>query len=605
MPVTANMKWLTIIGSNQGGTTGNFPVPWGRVFILKKNKKMNNEIIKNGSQMVCESLIKENVEHIFGIPGGAILPLYQVLPEYPQLNHILVRHEQGAAHAADAYARATGKAGVAFATSGPGTTNLVTGIATAQMDSVPLVAITGQVGRPAIGTDAFQETDITGITLPITKHNYLVMETKDIGSIIKEAFHIATTGRPGPVLVDIPKDILQEDGIFEYPENVNIPGYKPNITVNQKQIKKASMLIKEAKRPVILAGHGIKISNAYQELLSLAEKCQIPVINTLLGLSSFPANHYLYYGWPGMHGMAYSNLILDQADLIIAVGMRFDDRITGNPEKFAVSAKKIHIDIDPSEVGKIIQVDVPIVSDAKTALKELITNVKDKEHSEWLIQIDRIKNNHPLKLRDTQKLIPQYIIKELHKITEGKAIIVTGVGQHQMWAAQHYTFNEKNKLITSGGAGAMGFEVPGALGAQIGRPDEMVWSIAGDGGFMMTMTELATIAENKLPIKFAIINNGFLGMVRQWQELFYEKSYVSTSYNGIPDFVKLAEAFGILGIRVTDKKQVKSAIQDAIDHDGPVLIDFIVESEENVYPMIPSGATVEDMMEEPTSQEIK
>ena len=567
---------------------------------------MNKEIIKNGSQMVCESLIKENVEHIFGIPGGAILPLYQVLPEYPQLNHILVRHEQGAAHAADAYARATGKAGVAFATSGPGTTNLVTGIATAQMDSVPLVCITGQVGRPVIGTDAFQETDITGITLPITKHNYLVMDTKDIGNIIKEAFHIATTGRPGPVLVDIPKDILQEDGLFEYPKDINIPGYKPNTSVNLKQIKKASALIKESTKPVILAGQGIKISNAYDELLELAEKCEIPVINTLLGLSSFPANHYLYAGWPGMHGMAYSNLILDQADLIVAIGMRFDDRITGNPEKFATSSKKIHIDIDASEVGKIIQVDVPIVANAKTALKELIPAVSDKEHSDWLSQIDRIKNDHPsLKLRDTQKLLPQYIISKLHEITKGESIIVTGVGQHQMWAAQHYTFNDKNKIITSGGAGAMGYEVPGALGAQVGRPNEMVWSIAGDGGFMMTMSELATIAENKLPVKIAIMNNGFLGMVRQWQELFYDKSYVSTSYNGIPDFVKLAEAFGIMAMRVTDKTQVQSAITDAINHDGPVLIDFIVESEENVYPMIPSGATVEDMMEEPTSQEIK
>ena len=567
---------------------------------------MNKEIIKNGSQMVCESLIKENVEHIFGVPGGAILPLYQVLPEYPQLNHILVRHEQGAAHAADAYARATGKAGVAFATSGPGTTNLVTGIATAQMDSVPLVCITGQVGRPVIGTDAFQETDITGITLPITKHNYLVMETKDIGNIIKEAFHIATTGRPGPVLVDIPKDILQEDGLFEYPKDINIPGYKPNTSVNLKQIKKASALIKESNRPVILAGQGIKISNAYDELLELAEKCEIPVINTLLGLSSFPANHYLYAGWPGMHGMAYSNLILDQADLIVAIGMRFDDRITGNPEKFATSSKKIHIDIDASEVGKIIQVDVPIVANAKTALKELIPSVSEKKHSEWLSQIDRIKNDHPsLKLRDTQKLLPQYIIRNLHEITKGESIIVTGVGQHQMWAAQYYSFNDKNKLITSGGAGAMGYEVPGALGAQVGRPNEMVWSIAGDGGFMMTMSELATIAENKLPVKIAIMNNGFLGMVRQWQELFYDKSYVSTSYNGIPDFVKLAEAFGIMAMRVTDKTQVQSAITDAINHDGPVLIDFIVESEENVYPMIPSGATVEDMMEEPTSQEIK
>ena len=556
--------------------------------------------------MVCESLIREGVEHIFGIPGGAILPLYQVLPEYKKLKHILVRHEQGAAHAADGYARATGKAGAVFATSGPGTTNLVTGIMTAKMDSVPIVAITGQVGRPVIGTDAFQETDITGITLPITKHNYLVMDINDLGETIKEAFHIATTGRPGPVLVDIPKDILQGNGVFNYPENVNIPGYKPNTSVNQKQIKRACELIKKSKRPVLLAGHGIKISKAYDELLELAEKCQIPVINTLLGLSSFPANHFLYCGWPGMHGMAYSNLILDQSDLIIAVGMRFDDRITGNPDKFALASKKIHIDIDASEIGKIIHADVPIVSDAKIALSNLVKSVEEKTHVAWLNQIDRLKNNHPsLALRDTEKLLPQFIIKELHELTNGDSIIVTGVGQHQMWAAQHYTFNDKNKIITSGGAGAMGYEVPAALGAQIGRPNEMVWSIAGDGGFQMTMSELATISENNLPIKFAIINNGFLGMVRQWQELFYEKSYVSTSYKGIPDFVKLAESFDIYALKVTDKTQVKPAILDAIKHDGPVLIDFIVESEENVYPFIPSGATVQDMMEEPSSQEIK
>jgi acetolactate synthase-1/2/3 large subunit len=566
---------------------------------------MNNKLM-NGSQMVCESLIREGVEHIFGIPGGAILPLYQVLPEYKKLKHILVRHEQGAAHAADGYARATGKAGVAFATSGPGTTNLVTGIMTAKMDSVPIVVITGQVGRPVIGTDAFQETDITGITLPITKHNYLVMDINDLGETIKEAFHIATTGRPGPVLVDIPKDILQGNGVFNYPENVNIPGYKPNTSVNQKQIKRACELIKKSKRPVLLAGHGIKISKAYDELLELAEKCQIPVINTLLGLSSFPANHFLYCGWPGMHGMAYSNLILDQSDLIIAVGMRFDDRITGNPDKFALGSKKIHIDIDASEIGKIIHADVPIVSDAKTALSNLVKSVEEKTHVEWLNQIDRLKTNHPsLVIRDTEKLLPQFIIKELHKLTNGDSIIVTGVGQHQMWAAQHYPFNDKNKIITSGGAGAMGYEVPAALGAQIGRPNEMVWSIAGDGGFQMTMSELATISEHRLPIKFAIINNGFLGMVRQWQELFYEKSYVSTSYKGIPDFVKLAEAFDIYALKVTDKTQVKPAILDAIKHDGPVLIDFIVESEENVYPFIPSGATVQDMMEEPSSQEIK
>ena len=558
-----------------------------------------------GAQIVCKSLLREGCDVVFGIPGGAILPLYQTLPEFPDLRHILVRHEQGAAHAADGYARVTGKPGVAFATSGPGATNLVTGIAAAQMDSVPMVIVTGQVGRPSIGTDAFQETDITGITLPITKHNFLVMEAKDIARVIKEAFFIANSGRPGPVLVDIPRDVFMEEVDYEEPLELDLPGYKPTISGNNRQIKKASNLIQSAKRPVILAGHGVIISRAYDELKELAERAQIPVITTLLGISCFPEDHVLWTGWPGMHGMAYSSLALDEADLIVALGMRFDDRITGNAEKFSSKSKKIHVDIDPSEIGKIIPVDVPIVGDVKDVLVKLNELVEPSTHSDWLKRIETLKKDHPsLRLPETDKLLARQVIRDISEITEGNATIVTGVGQHQMWAAQHYEFKNPCSLLTSGGSGTMGYEVPAAMGAQVASPDGTVWSIAGDGGFQMTLCELATIVENKLPVKFAILNNGFLGMVRQWQEIFFESSYVSTGYSGNPDFVKLAEAYGIKGIRVTDKTQVKTAIQDAMEHDGPVLIDFIVEQEENVYPMIPSGMTVKDMIEEPSSERV-
>ena len=560
----------------------------------------------NGSQMVCESLLREGVEVIFGLPGGAILPLYQTLPEYPQLRHILVRHEQGAAHAADGYARVTGKPGVAWATSGPGATNLVTGIATAQMDSVPMVIVTGQVSRASIGTDAFQETDTTGITLPITKHNYLVMNAADIPRAIKEAFHIASTGRPGPVLVDIPKDVFMEEAEFVYPDDVDLPGYKPTLEGHPAQIKRAAKLIAEAQRPVILAGHGIIISQAYDEVRELAEKAQVPVITTLLGIGSFPDDHLLCVGMPGMHGMAYASLAIEEADLLIALGMRFDDRITGKKAAFAINSKKIHVEIDPSEIGKNVNVDVPIVGDLKLVLRELNRRVKPATHVDWLRRIDELKRDHPsMIVRDTDKLIPQYVVKELSEATDGNAIVVTGVGQHQMWAAQHYTYRHPRSLITSGGSGAMGYEVPGAMGAQVGRPDKVVWSVAGDGGFQMTMAELATLVENKIPVKFAIINNSFLGMVRQWQEFFYHKSYVATGYSHNPDFVKLAEAFGMLGIRVTDKTQVRSAIMQAMEYDGPALVDFVVEEEENVYPMIPAGQTINDLIEEPLPEGVR
>ena len=563
-------------------------------------------MIMNGSQMVCESLIREGVDVIFGLPGGAILPLYQTLPEYPQLRHILVRHEQGAAHAADGYARVTGRPGVAWATSGPGATNLVTGIATAQMDSIPMVIITGQVTRAAIGSDAFQETDTTGITLPITKHNYLVMDPADIPRVIKEAFYIASTGRPGPVLVDIPKDVQQEEAEFVYPDEIDLPGYKPNLEGHGAQIKRAARVIAESSRPVILAGHGVIFSGAYAEVRELAEKAQIPVITTLLGISSFPDDHVLCVGMPGMHGMAYASKAIEEADLLIALGMRFDDRITGKPSAFALGSRKIHVDIDPSEIGKNVPVDVPIVGDLKRVLLKLNKLVKPATRLEWIQHIEMLKRDHPsMFIRPTDKLLPQFIINQLSEATDGRAIVVTGVGQHQMWAAQHYMFKEPRTWVSSGGSGAMGYEVPGAMGAKVGAPDKVVWSVAGDGGFQMTMAELATLVENRINVKFAIINNSFLGMVRQWQEFFYQKSYVATQYTHNPDFVKLADAFGMLGIRVTDKTQVMPAIMEAMEYDGPALIDFVVEEEENVFPMIPAGQTIHDLIEEPLPEGVR
>ena len=562
-------------------------------------------MLKKGSQIVCESLLREGCDVVFGIPGGAILPLYQALPEYPELRHILTRHEQGASLAADGYARVTGRPGVAFATSGPGATNLVTGIASAQMDSVPLVIVTGQVNSWTIGSDAFQETDITGITLPVTKHNLLVMDASEISSAIKEAFYIANSGRPGPVLVDIPRNIFVQEVEYEEPGELNLPGYNPNLAGHSGQIKKAADLINKSEKPVIIAGHGVIISKAYDELKELAEKAQIPVITTLLGISCFPEDHVLWSGWPGMHGMAHSSLAIEEADLIIALGMRFDDRITGNPSKFASNSKKIHVDVDPSEIGKNISVDVPIVGDVKEVLGRLNPQVVSGTHTDWLKRIEALKEDHPsLDIPETSKLLARQVIKDLSDETRGNATIVTGVGQHQMWAAQHYRFKNPSTFLTSGGSGTMGYEVPAAMGAQVGNPESTGWSIAGDGGFQMTLCELATIAENRLPIKFAILNNNFLGMVRQWQEIFFDGSYVSTSYTGNPDFVRLAESYGIKGIRVTDKSQVKSAIAEAMEHDGPVVVDFIVEQEENVYPMIPSGMTVYDMIEEPVSEKV-
>ena len=560
-----------------------------------------------GAENVCESLLKEGVEVIFGLPGGAVLPLYGALAGYPALRHILVRHEQAAAMAADGYARATGKVGVCMATSGPGATNLVTGIASAQMDSIPIVAITGQVPRASIGRDAFQETDVTGITLPITKHNYLVMNAADIAPVIKEAFHIARTGRPGPVLVDIPKDVLQiERAEFIWPETVKLAGYNPAGEADPEEVAQAAALINQAERPVILAGHGVLISHAYDELIQLAEKAQIPVVPTLLGISSFPSGHYLNLGMSGMHGWVHSNLALDKADLLISLGMRFDDRITGRLKDFAPGAKIVHVDVDPSEIDKNVKASAPVIGDLKCVLQQLLPLVEPNVHIDWLRYVDTLRAEHQPKLiRQTESLLPQFVLRELTEVTQGEAIIVTGVGQHQMWAAQFCAFNQPNTLITSGGLGSMGFEVPAALGAKVGQPDKTVWSVAGDGGFQMTMCDLATAVENNIEVKFAIFNNGTLGMVHQWQDLFYKKDYFSTVYSGNPDFVKLAAAYGITGIRVTEKGQVAGAIQQAMETPGPVLIDFVVDADENVYPMIPAGESVKEMMEEPVSESME
>ena len=558
---------------------------------------------KTGAQVLCEGLIHHGVEKIFGIPGGAILPLYGTLSEYPELDHILVRHEQGASHAADGFSRVSGKTGVCFATSGPGATNLITGMATAFMDSSPMIAITGQVSRPGIGKDSFQEIDITGASLPVTKHNYLVMNADEIPRILKEAFIIANTGRPGPVLIDIPRDVFIEEFDFDsnfWSEEIKILGYNPPKFAENSKIDSALKLIEQSKKPVILAGHGIIISRAYDELLELAENAQIPVVTTLLGISSFPENHVLSLSFPGMHGVAWASLALDQADLVIAIGSRFDDRITGDTSRFATKSKKIHIDIDPAEINKNIHVDVALIGNAKDILKQMLPKLKKKTHIDWLNHIAKLKEDHPsLKLKKSIDLTGQYVVKSLSDETDGKSVIVTGVGQHQMWAAQHYLYCSQNSWISSGGLGTMGFEVPAALGAKVGAPEKNVWSIAGDGGFQMTLCELATIVENNIKVKFALLNNNHLGMITQWQGMFFNEDYQANAYTANPDFVKLANAYGMKALSVDNNEDVRPAIREANDHDGPFLIDFKIKKEENVFPMIPSGQSVNELLEEP------
>lgn len=552
-----------------------------------------------GAQIIMECLAREGTEVIFGLPGGASLPLYDCLPSYPQIKHVLVRHEQAAAHAADAYARVTGKVGVCFATSGPGATNLVTGIANAWLDSVPIVAITAEVVTWLIGRDGFQEADITGITLPITKHNYLVLNVEDLARTMREAFHIAGTGRPGPVLIDVPRDVMIQQTEFHYPEEIELAGYQPTVEGHPAQIKKAAQLIAESERPLILAGHGIILSRAFEELRALAEKAHIPVTTTLLGLSSFPGSHPLFLGMPGMHGMYWNNIAINEADLLIAAGMRFDDRVTGRLKDFASGAKIIHIDIDPAEIGKNVKPTVPIVGDMKNVLGALVEQVQPARHDAWLERINTVRREHPsILIPENDKLLPQFVIKKIYELSGPDAYYVTGVGQHQMWAAQFFWGDNPNSFVTSGGLGTMGFDVPAALGVQFARPKNLVWSFSGDGSFQMTLQELATIVEHELPIKFAILNNGYLGMVRQWQTMFYDDRLISTRESG-PDFVKLAEAYGLAGLRVTDRTQVEPAITKALRHPGPVLIDFQVEPKENIYPMVPPGASLSQTIDQP------
>jgi acetolactate synthase-1/2/3 large subunit len=551
-----------------------------------------------GAQILLDGLVKEGVDTVFGILGGAVLPLYDTLPQFPQIHHVLVRHEQCAAHAAEGYARAAGKVGVCFATSGPGATNLVTGIANAYLDSSPMVAITGQVARRFIGKDAFQEVDITGITLPITKHNYLVRDASALAKTVKEAFYIARTGRPGPVLIDIPKDVFTEEVEYHAPGKVELTN-KLTVKGHPAQIQKAAAMINEAHKPLIIAGRGVIISEAFPELKEFAEKGQIPVVTTLLGLGCFPESHVLSYRWLGMHGMGYANLAVNNADVIIAIGMRFDDRATSEVNTFAPNARIIHIDIDPAEIGKNVAVDVPIVGDVKAVLSPLIKLINPQQHGEWLHQLDTWRREHPsTDIRESSSVLPQYVIHQIYDATKGDAVICTGVGQHQMWTAQHYLYNTPHSLISSGGLGTMGFGLPASVGAKMGRPESKVWCIDGDGSFQMTLHELATIVQEKLAIKIAILNNGFLGLPRQWQELLYQKRLVASPLYG-PDYVKLADAYGIPGARVKRKEEVIPAIDKAIACDGPFLIDFVIEPEENVYPFVPPGASLEEFLEIP------
>lgn len=557
-----------------------------------------------GSDIIMECLLKEGVHVMFGYPGGAILPTYDAIARYEgRIHHVLVRHEQGASHMADGYARATGEVGVCIATSGPGATNLVTGLATAMMDSSPIVAITGQVPIPAIGSDAFQETDVTGVTLPITKHNYLVTDVRDLAYTMKEAFHIARTGRPGPVLVDVPKDVQTAETEFIYPEgDVLLPGYAPPWSANEQEIDAALRLIDEAERPIILAGHGIMMSGAMQEVRELAERAQIPVSLTLLGKGAMPEDHPLVIGMMGMHGEASSNLAIQEADLLLALGMRFDDRVTGNLKTYAQKARKIHIDIDRSEINKNVKVEVGIAGDLKTVLAQLLPKLGQKSHPDWIRRIrDWLEDSSERDILNYETpgiLLTAQVINDIWKMTGGDAITVTDVGQHQMLEAQYYPHQRPSTLLTSGGLGTMGFGFPAAIGAKFGKPDEEIWAIVGDGGFQMTLCEMATAVQENVNVNIAIINNHFLGMVRQWQELFFEKRYEATPMVN-PDFCKLADAYSIPNRLVTQRDEIEDAVNFARSIKGPVLIEFVVEKEEMVYPMVPAGADLHDMKRRP------
>ncbi len=557
-----------------------------------------------GAQMIIKCLKEEGVEVIFGYPGGKVIPLYDALFD-SDIRHILVRHEQGAAHAADGYARVTGKTGVCIATSGPGATNLVTGIANAHMDSIPIVAITGQVGTAQIGTDAFQEADITGIAAPVTKHNYLVKDVKELPRVIKEAFRIASTGRPGPVLIDIPVDITTNLIDENFKVDISLPGYKPTLKGNLKQVRMAAKKIAESRKPVIFAGGGVISSGASDILRKFVKIAKIPVITSLLGMGSFPENNELSLSMAGMHGTKYANLAFTEADLIIAVGVRFDDRVTGKLSEFAPEADIIHIDIDPAEIGKNVKVLIPVVGDAKIVLTDLENEYRKyiekkgiPDRKEWLSRIKKLKKDYPLKYdRSSNKVKPAYVVEKIYELTKGDAIICTEVGQNQMWAAQYYKFTKPRTLVSSGGLGTMGFGLPAAIGAKIGRPDKTVIDIAGDGSIQMVSQELSTAVTNKINIKIMLLNNGYLGMVRQWQEFFFKKRYSQTCIYNCVDFVKLVEAYGGVGFRVKKKEEVEGAIKKALEVNNLVLVDFWIDREENVYPMVAPGSPISEMLE--------
>jgi acetolactate synthase-1/2/3 large subunit len=552
--------------------------------------------MKTGAKILVESLQREGVEIIFGYPGGVVLPIYDELYD-SSLRHILVRHEQAAAHAADGYARASGRVGVCLATSGPGACNLVTGIATAYMDSIPIVALTGQVPTSLLGNDAFQESDITGITMPITKHNYLVKNTADLGRVVKEAFYIAGTGRPGPVLIDIPKDVSTNSvKASPVPDKVTLRGYNPTYHGHKRQIEKALQMISVAQRPVIYAGGGVISSNASAELVDFATQLGIPVTTTLMGIGCIPGDHPLNLGMLGMHGTEYANFAITESDLLFSIGVRFDDRVTGKVDTFAPHAKIIHIDIDPAEIGKNKRIDVPIVGDVKAVLTDMLLTLKKNGLTEaWLKKIRHWRQHHPLKCPDDGKLHPQFVIRQMSELLAGDAIIVSEVGQNQMWAAQHYCFKNPRTWITSGGLGTMGYGLPAAMGAHFARPDLPVFDVAGDGSIQMNIQEFGTIAHNKIPVKVAILNNRFLGMVRQWQELFYDRRYSFTELPPV-EFVKIANAYGIEGVKVETPQDVMPALKAALDCDGPFVMDFRIEREENVFPMVPAGAAINEMI---------
>ena len=559
-----------------------------------------------GAEIVVQSLIKEGVDHLFGYPGGAVLPIYDAIGQQEELQHILVRHEQAATHAADGYARSTGKPGVVLVTSGPGATNAVTGIATAYMDSIPMVVLTGQVPLALIGNDAFQEVDSVGITRPIVKHNFLVDDVKNISTVIKKAFHVATTGRPGPVVVDIPKDITVNKAEFVYPDEIKMRSYHPTVKGHSGQIKKAFELMLEAKKPMIYTGGGVILSNASEELIKFTQSIGAPITNTLMGLGAYPANEKQFVGMLGMHGTYEANMSMHHCDVLIAIGARFDDRVTGNLEKFCPDARIVHVDIDPASISKNVKVDVPIVGDVNDVLIELNKHIKESDHlldstalASWWKQIEEWRAQDCLKFnRDTGTIKPQFVVEQLHQVTKGDAFVTSDVGQHQMFAAQYYGFNKPRRWINSGGLGTMGFGLPAAMGVQFAHPNEPVACITGDGSIQMCIQELSTCLQYGLPIKIINLNNGFLGMVRQWQEFFYDRRYSSSYVEALPDFVKLAEAYGHIGIRVEKPEDVRQALEDAYGKykDRTVFIDFIIDKEENVYPMIPAGAGLNEMI---------